>query len=444
MDATADQPPLLIRAGRVIDPATGRDETADVLVAGALVQRIGSNLDAPKDARVIEAEGCLVTPGLIDPHVHLREPGQEHKESIESGSRAAVAGGFTTVCCMPNTTPPIDSPEMVRFVIARAEQTARCRVFPVACGTAARAGERPAEIALCARAGAVAISDDGDAIASPGVMRSVLGATAHAGLVFMQHCQEPTLTEGAAMHAGSVASRLGITGWPREAEELILERDVRLVAAMHDPAAYHAQHLSSAGSVEIVRRARDAGLPVTAEASPHHLVLIHDACITPDGHGADPAAKMNPPLREHSDTQALRAAVAEGVITLLATDHAPHAHHEKDLPFEQAAFGIVGLETALPLYAEALVASGAIDWPRLVEMLTLEPARLCGLEHRGLGALAEGGPADVTVIDPNAQWTVTPEDLASKSANTPFMGRNMVGRAVATVVAGRVEHARSG
>lgn len=439
----AEQPNLLIRGGRVIDPVSGRDETADVLIAGPIIRQIGAGLDAPEGTRVLGAEGCLVTPGLIDPHVHLREPGQLHKSSIESGSAAAVSGGFSSICCMPNTDPPIDSPELVRFVRARAEQTARCRVFPVACGTAGRRGERPAEIVLCAGAGAVAISDDGDAVAEPAVMRRVLEATRHAGLAFMQHCQEPTLTEGASMHAGSVAARLGLTGWPREAEELILERDTRLVGAMHDPCRYHAQHLSSAGSVEVVRQARKRGLPVTAEASPHHLTLTHEACLTPDGLGADPMAKVNPPLREPSDTDALRRGVAEGVITVLATDHAPHAHHDKDLAFEHAAFGLVGLETALPLYAEALVCSDAITWPRLIQMLTLEPARLCGLDARGLGMLAVGGPADVTVIDPDLEWTLGPETFAGRAANTPLLGRRLTGRAVTTVVAGRVEFCAS-
>ncbi|MEM0983121.1 MAG: dihydroorotase [Planctomycetota bacterium] len=432
--------PVLITGGRVIDPESGRDETADVLLMGGTVEAIGSKLDAPADAERINAEGCLVTPGLIDPHVHLREPGQEHKETIASGTLAAVAGGFTTVCCMPNTAPAIDTPEIVEFIRARAADTAHCRVFPVACGTVGRKGEQIAEIQLCANAGAVGISDDGDVIQSAGMMARVFAATEQAGLAFMQHCQDTTLTRGSAMHAGTVSARLGLGGWPRVAEEIIIERDVRLAAVMPNPCRYHVQHLSSGGSIPIIRRARDAGQPVTAEASPHHLHLTHEACLAEDSHGGEPNAKMNPPLRERSDVEALRAAVAEGVITILATDHAPHSPHEKDQPFEVAPFGIVGLETALALYAEALVETGAIDWPRLIALMTIEPARLCNLDHLGLGSLAEGGPADVTVIDPNAAWSVTPDTFVGKSRNSPFVGWDLKGRPIATIVGGRSVH----
>ena len=426
----------------MIDPASGRDETADVAIEHGAIAEIGPKLAVPNGARVIEAEGMLVTPGLIDPHVHLREPGQEAKETIATGTAAAVAGGFTAVCCMPNTHPAIDSPEMVRAVLKRAEETASCRVFPVAAGTVGRSGETPTDVHLCRAAGAVAFSDDGDAIASAGVMAKVLEAVADAGSVFMQHCQEPTLTTGSVMHAGAVSARLGLIGWPRVAEELILERDLRLVAAGGGRARYHAQHLSSAGSVEIIKRARAVGLCVTAEVSPHHLLLIDELVAGESGHEFDTCAKMNPPLRERGDVEALRQAVAEGVITVLGTDHAPHAPDEKALPFEDAPFGIIGLETALAAYAEALVHTGAIEWPRLIALMTIEPARLCGLDAQGLGKLKVGGPADVTVIDPEREWTVTEADLAGKSRNTPLLGRHLRGRAAATVVGGEVRFQR--
>jgi dihydroorotase len=426
----------------VIDPASGLDRVSDVAVVDGAVAEIGPGLSRSPAARVIEAEGCIVTPGLIDPHVHLREPGGEHKETLRTGSEAAVDGGFTTVCCMPNTSPALDSPEMVAFVAARARETARCRVFTVAAATRGRRGEELAEIALAARAGAVGFSDDGDAIASAGVMARALAAVKATGRAFMQHCQEPALTRGASMHAGEVAVRLGLTGWPRVAEEVIIERDVRLNRGVG--CAYHVQHLSSGGSVEIVRRARAERQPVTAEASPHHLLLTHEACAAAPC-GYDTAAKMNPPLRETSDIKAIQAGIADGTITVLATDHAPHSAEEKSLPFEEAPFGIIGLETALALYIRALVEPGVIAWPRLVAMMTAEPARLCGLDQKGLGSLRVGGPGDVTVIDPGLEWTITPEEMRGRSRNTPFYGWTVKGRAVATVVGGevRMERGRS-
>lgn len=426
---------LLIVGGRVIDPSSGMDHVADIAVDGNRVAAIGKNLARSGAGRVIEAKNKLVVPGLIDPHVHLREPGGEHKETLATGSAAAVAGGFTTVCCMPNTTPCLDSPELVGFVENQATKTAACRVFTVAAATKGRKGEELAEVGLIAKAGAIGFSDDGDCIASAGMMARVLSAVKATGRAFMQHCQEPSLTRGASMHAGEVATRLGLTGWPRSAEEIIIERDVRLNRGIG--CRYHVQHISSGDSVEIVRRARAEGQPVSAEAAPHHLLLTHEAC---DGYNT--AAKMNPPLREKRDVEAIRAGVADGTITVLATDHAPHSAEEKRLPFEEAPFGIVGLETALPLYVEALIATNLIDWPRLIALMTIEPARLCGLDAPpyGLGMLNVGGPADITVIDPDAAWTIRASEFPGKSRNTPFDGRKAKGRAVATIVGGEVRH----
>ena len=296
------------------------------------------------------------------------------------------------------------------------------------------------EIRLLAQAGAVGISDDGDVIASAGVMKAVLAGTAAAGLVFMQHCQEPTLTKNAAMHAGEISTRLGLTGWPRVAEEIIIERDIRLVG--ETGCRYHVQHLSCEGSVELVRAAQEKGLPVTAEASPHHLLLTDEACL-----GYDTSAKMNPPLRECRDMEAIRKGVAEGVITVLATDHAPHTPDEKALPFGEAPFGIVGLETALAGYAEALIGAGHIGWPKLIELMTINPARLCNLDrghldNDGLGELREGGLADITLIDPGHQWTVSEADFAGQCLNSPFLGRRFGVRPVLTMVEGVIRYNR--
>ena len=426
---------LLIRGGRVVDPGSGTDREADVLIRAGRVEKIGPGVTDPKGpgAEVIDAGGCLVTPGLIDPHVHLREPGFTHKEDIASGTLAAVAGGFTAVCCMPNTRPAIDTPEVVRWITDRAEATGHCRVFCVSAGTVARHGEEIAPIAACVQAGAVAISDDGDAIADADMMRRVMEQCAAHDRVFMQHCQDPAMTVGSVMHEGRVSRRLGLTGWPREGEEVIVARDIEI--SRRTGARYHVQHISSAGTVAMIRAARAEGLPVSGEASPHHLLLTDDAIER-----LGTAAKMNPPLREWADVVALREGVADGTITVLATDHAPHAADEKRNPMAAAPFGIIGLETALALYAEALVHPGLIGWDRLIALLTIEPARLCNLDRQGFGTLAVGGPGDATVIDPEHEWVIGPQDLRGKSVNTPFLGQAVRGRAVATVVAGRVAY----
>ena len=420
---------ILIKNARVIDPASGRDETADIAVQNGKISTVGQNLDHSRGHKVIDASDKIACPGLIDPHVHLRQPGAEHKETIATGSRAAAAGGFTSVCCMPNTSPCLDTPEMLTFVRTKAAESALCRVFPVAAATAGRKGEQPVEFNLCKQAGAVAFSDDGDVVESTGMMKSILTSVASLDSVFMQHCQDTALTRGAAMHAGDVSTRLGLPGWPREAEEIIIERDARL--SKITGGRYHVQHISSGGSVEIVRTARAAGIPITAEASPHHLTLTHEACI-----GFNTAAKMNPPLREQSDIDAIIQGVIDGTITILATDHAPHAHEEKAVPFEAAPFGIIGLETALSIYAEVFISTKKLTWPQLIALITINPARLCGLDSKGLGTLAVGGPADITIIDPDAEWTLSPQQLAGKSTNTPFMGRSLRARASATIVGG--------
>ncbi len=421
-----------LRGGRIIDPDRGMDATGDVLIVGETIAAISTRrgaLSPPEGAVTIDCEGMIVTPGLVDPHVHLREPGGESKETIASGAAAAILGGFTTLCCMPNTNPPIDLPSTVEFVLQRARAASGARVFPSGAATVGRRGEQLAPMGAMAKAGAVAFTDDGDCVASAGMMGKVLAVCASLDKAFMQHCQDPTLTEGGVMNAGVVSARLGLGGWPSVAEEVIIERDVRL-NRIHQ-CRYHAQHLSAGGSVEIIRRARGTGQPVSAEASPHHLLLTDDACGT-----YDPVMKVNPPLRTDADIRAIIEGIVDGTITVLATDHAPHTASEKSRDFSEAPFGMIGIECALPLYMKALLDSGAIEWPRLVALLTLEPARLLGLAERGIGRLFESGPADVTVIDPNHRWTIDAQAMRSKSRNCPFHGWQVRGRAREVFVAG--------
>jgi dihydroorotase len=426
---------LLLRGGRVIDPASGLDETADVLVEGGRVSAVAARSNErarmnAADATVIQCEGKLVVPGLIDPHVHLREPGAEHKETIATGAAAAVCGGLTAVCCMPNTTPTIDLPSTVEFVQMRTALTGLARVHVAGAATVGRKGEQLAPMGAMARVGAVAFTDDGDCVASAGMMGRVLAVCASLDKAFMQHCQDPTLTAGGVMNAGVTSARLGLGGWPAVAEEVIIERDIRLNRAHH--CRYHVQHLSSAGSVDIVRRARAAGEPVSAEASPHHLLLTEEACTHTNTN-----AKVNPPLRTDADIRAIIEGIVDGTIDVLGTDHAPHSASEKAVDFSSAPFGLIGLECALPLYAKALVESGAIGWERLIALLTLGPARLLGIDDAGFGQLCVGGPADITVIDPSATWTIDAQAFESRSRNCPFDGWQVRGRATDVIVGGR-------
>ncbi|MCH2145945.1 MAG: dihydroorotase [Phycisphaerales bacterium] len=424
---------LLIRSGRILDPASGRDEVADLLVEDGHVVAVEANISGVAVKHELDAEGCLVTPGLVDPHVHLREPGQEGKETIATGTASAAAGGFTTVCCMPNTAPALDDPQVLEFIRLKAQETGSARVHAVAAATIGRKGEEIAPIGALTRSGAVGFSDDGDVIADAAMMRMVMRTCKTHDRVFMQHAQELTLTRGAAMNEGPTATRLGLGGWPALAEELIVERDIRIAA--ETGCRYHVQHVSSAGTVELIRAARQAGLPVSGEASPHHLLLTDEAC---DGY--DTNAKMNPPLRSWSDVEALRAGVADGAINVLATDHAPHTEADKNTDFASAAFGIVGLDCALPLYEKALVSTGLIDWPRLIALLTIEPARLVGLDRQGVGKLEVGGVADITIIDPERTWSIDPDRFMSKGRNCPFKGWEVRSRAIATILGGDIVH----
>jgi dihydroorotase len=417
---------LLIKGGRVIDPANGVDGELDLLIEQGRVARLEAGLEAGA-ARVIDASGCLVLPGLIDMHVHLREPGQEHKEDIASGTAAAAAGGFTTVCCMPNTSPVNDSPQITARILERAREVGCVRVLPVAAITRGSRGEELCDFGALRAAGAVAVSDDGRGVMSAGLTRRALEAAAAADLPLIQHCEDEALSCNGAMNEGVIAARAGISSQPVQAESVMLARDVELVALTG--ARYHVAHISCAASLEHVRRARAAGLSVTCEAAPHHFTLTDEACL--DG---DARAKVNPPLRSADDRAALRAAISEGLVDAIATDHAPHAEEEKRRGFEEAPFGISGLETAVPL-ALALWRDGVVTLPRLVAMLTCNPARLLSLE---LGNLSPGAAADVTVIDPDRTWELIPAQMRSRGHNTPFAGQTLRGAVRATVAGGQV------
>lgn len=426
---------LTIRSGRVIDPANHVDEVTDVVIEHGKVARLGK-VTKP-DGPTFDASGLVVTPGLIDVHVHFREPGQEDKETIATGAASAVNGGFTSVCCMPNTKPAIDDDARCEFVYRQSGRANLANVFPVGAITKGREGKELAEIGLMSRAGAVAFSDDGVAVASAGMMSKALSYIAMTGKVLMQHCEDPQLG-GGAMNAGALATKLGLAGWPRVAEELIIQRDALLCRHQGWGPRYHVQHLSSGGSVELVRRARhDSGDngTITAEAAPHHLLLTEESCA-----GYDTNYKMNPPLRAKRDIEAILEGIKDGTITVLATDHAPHTTEEKELEFAAAPYGIIGLDCALPLYLMALVESGVVSLPHVIAMMTVNGAKLCNLEGRG--HLGVGAFGDVTIIDPQERWTINAAAFASKSRNCPFHGWNVTGRAVATIVGGGVKLAR--
>ena len=419
-----------IKGGKVVDPRTGSARKQDVIVERGRIRKIlraGAFREEGPRLKVIEAKGMLVTPGLIDMHVHLREPGHEYKETVATGGRAAAAGGFTAVACMPNTDPVNDSRSVTEFILRQARAASTVRVHPVAAVTRNLEGEQLTEFGDLKAAGAVGLSNDGMPVANSEVMRRALEYASYCGLTLVSHCEDRNLSAGGAMHEGAVSSRIGLPGIPAASEEILVFREICLARLTGCPV--HIAHVSSEGSVELIRRAKEDGLPVTAETAPHYFTLDHTAVI-----GYRTEAKMNPPLRRPEDVEAIRQGLAEGVIDAVATDHAPHSPLEKDVEFEQAAFGIIGLETALPLTL-ALVEKGVLTLEDAVAKLTSNPARILGVAG---GRLQEGEPADLTVIDPAAEYSLSPEDLRSKSKNSPFLGIPLKGRAELTMVGGRV------
>ena len=434
-----------IRGGRVIDPANRIDAIADIVIADGHIAEVGPN--AGKDAsETIDASRLIVCPGFVDIHTHLREPGFEHKETIATGTLAAARGGFTTVCAMPNTEPPIDSAGMIEFILRTAQTTGAVRVLPIACVTRGRVGRELADLAELAQAGAVAFSDDGAPVADAHLMRRALEYVGMLGASIIDHCEDPALSAGGVMHEGWVSTRLGLRGVPTAAEETMVARDIALAEATGS--RVHVAHVSTAGSVEIIRQAKARGVPVTVEVTPHHLTLTHDTIIgsgeAPGGLAYDTNAKVNPPLRTPADVVACVEGLRDGTIDCIATDHAPHAIQDKLCEFDAAAFGISGLETALGLALTAthVGAQRLVPLPlaRVIETLTIGPVRALGLDQRieGLGTLSAGAPGDVTLMDPEAKWTVEPETFASKGKNTPLAGRTLRGRVFATIYGGRM------
>jgi len=418
---------ILIRGGRVIDPAAGLDGIRDILIENGLIASVAPRIEAG-EARILEAGGLIVAPGFIDLHVHLREPGQEHKETIATGTRAAAAGGFTSVCAMPNTRPVNDRPEVTRMILERAAAGAAVNVFPVAALTVGQRGAELADLAALAEAGAVAFSDDGRCIQSAALMRRAMEAARALGRRISDHCEDESLAAGGLVHEGPRAARLGRPGIPAAAEEIMVARDAILAEATGAPV--HIAHLSTAGSARIVREAKRRGVPITAEVTPHHLTLT-DAAVE----GGDPRFKMNPPLRPEEDVEALIEAVADGTIDALATDHAPHAAAEKAAGLAAAPFGIVGLETAVPLLLDRLVRPGRIGLIRFVALFSTRPAEIFGL--RGKGRLSAGADADLTIIDLDRPVIVDSGSFRSKSRNTPYDGWSLKGCAVRTIVGGQ-------
>lgn len=422
---------LVIKGGRIIDPSQQLDRVADLLIEDGRVKSIenpgDANFTPASDCQVFDASGLIVAPGFIDLHVHLREPGEEYKETIASGTAAAVAGGFTSICAMPNTVPVNDNASVTRFIIAKAREAGLARVFPIGAITRGSKGEELAEMAEMKEAGAVAVSDDGHSVMNSQVMRHALEYACDRGLVVVDHCQDLHLAAGGVMHEGRYSTLLGLRGMSNSAEENHVARDIML--AELTGARVHIAHISTKGSVELVRRAKEKGLAVTSEVTPHHLALTDAAVV-----GFDTNTKMNPPLRSEEDRAALIEGVRDGTIDAIATDHAPHHSDEKMLEYDRAPSGVVGLETALGVVLTVLHHSAGVPLSRIVEMLTINPAKAFSLPA---GRLAVGSAADVTIFDPQREWTVDPRSFKSKSRNTPFGGWQLRGRVTETLVTGQ-------
>jgi dihydroorotase len=419
---------LLIRGGRVIDPSRNTDGVADLYIKDGRIEAVGRNIPVGQGTEVIDAADKVVAPGLIDLHVHLREPGFEHAETIATGALSAAAGGFTAVCAMPNTDPVIDSQATVGFVVRQSIRAGKARVYPIGAVSLGQRGEQLTEFGEMVQAGAVAVSDDGKPVATSHLMRTALEYARTFGIPVADHCEDMSLAAGGAMHEGLIAARLGLKGIPSAAEEIMVARDI--ILAELTGGHVHLCHMSTRGSVELIRWAKSKGLSVTAEATPHHFTLTHERCL-----GYDTSAKMNPPLREDADREAIRTGLKDGTIDCIASDHAPHHYDTKEREFDDAPNGIVGLETAFGLAVRELVTPGLITLPELIARMSTVPARIF---HLPGGSLVVGAPADVVLLDPSRRWAVRKEDLHSKSTNSPFLGETLTGQADMTIVGGRV------
>ncbi len=425
---------ILIRRGLVVDPASGRAETADVLLADgkiAQVGRTGRKEAGAGETLEIDATGLIVAPGLVDMHVHLREPGNEEKETIATGSAAAVAGGVTTVAAMPNTSPPTDNVASAEFVILQGARAAKANILPIGAITKGRAGAELAEIGRLAAAGAVAFSDDGAPVQNAEVMRRALSYAKMFAKPVIDHCEDKDLFGEGVMHEGAVSTRLGLPGIPGVAEEIMVERNIALAEATGGH--IHLAHLSTARAAEAVRRAKARGVTVTAEVTPHHLALTDEAVA-----GYDAVYKMNPPLRTRADVEAMAAALADGTIDCVASDHAPHTREEKEQEFIRAPFGVIGMETMLAVVWSTLGKTRRMDWTEVLMRMSTAPARILGLAAKG--RMEAGADADIVLIDPKKEWTVDPDRFLSKSRNSPFAGWKLSARSVLTIVGGDVKH----
>jgi len=418
---------LLIKRGRVVDPASDTDEILDILIEDARIKRIDKDISS-SSAEVIDASDKVVVPGLIDVHVHLREPGREDEETIQSGSRAAAKGGFTTICCMPNTDPAIDEPAVVESVYKQAQKRGVIEVLPIATITKGREGESLSEMIRLKRAGAVAFSDDGEWVANAHLMRRALEYAKMANVPIISHCEDKTLSQDGVMNEGYFSTILGLKGMPREAEEIALYRDLALgrMTGSH----LHIAHVSTANSVRLIREAKQRGIKVTAEVCPHHLVLTDRQVVS-----FDTNTKVNPPLRDGEDVEALKEGLKDGTIDVIATDHAPHSLEEKELDYTLAPFGIIGLETALGLLVEELVEKNILSLVQLIAKLTISPARILGIDR---GRISEGTKANVAIFDLKKRWKVKEEEFFSKSTNSPFIGWTLPALVEYTIVGGKV------
>lgn len=422
---------LLIKGGRVIDPSQKNDDLLDVLIVDGHIQEVSKSLTTSDNTKIIDASGKYVVPGLIDMHVHFRDPGQEYKEDIISGTKAAVTGGFTSVCCMPNTKPTIDNKAIASYIINKAKNEGFCNVFPVGSITYGLSGERMSEMGELKESGCVAVSDDGRPVVNSELMMRSLQYAQGIGIMVISHAEELSLVGQGVMNEGYTSTELGLKGIPRVAEEIATSRDIMLAEYTDTP--IHIAHVSTKGSVRIIREAKARGVKVTCETAPHYFTLTDDAV-----RGYNTNAKMNPPLREADDVAAIKSGLKDGTIDCIATDHAPHHIDEKDVEFNEAMNGIIGLETSLPLSLK-LVEEGVLTLNQLVEKMTFNPSKILGLNR---GTLAIGAVADVTIIDPTLEWKVEKEKLASKSKNSPFLGWSMKGAAEVTIVGGKSVYKR--
>ncbi|MCP4682982.1 MAG: dihydroorotase [Desulfobacterales bacterium] len=424
-----------IRHGEIINTVDGLVEKADLIIEKGRISRIlppGGFNDSGPQVSVIDATGRLILPGLIDMHVHLREPGHEYKETIATGGKAAVSGGFTALACMPNTLPPNDSRSVTEFILEQAKKAGFCRIYPVAAITVGQKGEKLTEFGELREAGAVAVSDDGFPVANSEIMRRAMEYAAYHGLTVISHSEDTDLSGAGVMHEGTISTRIGLPGIPGASEELMIYREISLAQLTGCPV--HIAHVSTAGSVELLKRAKEQGIPVTAETAPHYFSLDHSAVI-----GYNTNAKINPPLRTPDDVKAIKNGLAEDIIDAIATDHAPHSNLEKDLEFDKAAFGIIGLETALPLTLE-LVREGILGLPAAISKLSTNPADILGIQGARLN---EGAGADLAIIDPEYEYELGEEDILSKSKNSPFIGKSLKGRNELTMIGGEIVWRRS-